>query len=67
MSFINIKELIFVLYRSTEESLQPLQDKLAEIEEQIKEKRAKIQNAKSQSIQNQTTIKNLLYSVVSSK
>ena len=48
----------------TEDTLVPLYDKLAEIDEQIKDQKSKIQNAKSQIIKNQSTINALLYSVV---
>jgi len=65
--YLNSKSKLQTELRNTEEALQPLQDKLAEVDEQIKEKKSKIQNVKSLIIQNQTTIKNLLYSVVSSK
>jgi TRAF3-interacting protein 1 len=44
--------------------LVPLYDKLAEIDEQIKDQKSKIQNAKAQIIKNQSTINALLYSVV---
>lgn len=51
----------------TEETLLPSYDKLAEIEEQIKDQRAKIQTAKAQIIKNDSTIKDLLMSVVATK
>ena len=50
--------------RITEEALVPLYDKLAEIDEQIKDQKSKIQNVKAQIIKNQSTINALLYSVV---
>lgn len=53
--------------RKTEDQLQPVQDKLAEIEEKIKDQNIKIQNLRAQIIKNSTTIHSLLYSVVSSK
>jgi len=53
--------------KNTEEALQPLQNKLAEIDEQIKEKKLRIQNVKAQILQNEQRISNLLYSVVTSK
>jgi len=52
---------------NTEEQLQPLQNKLAELEEQIKDKKFKIQAAKSHILQNEQRIQKLLYSVVSNK
>lgn len=45
----------------------PLYDKLAEIDEQIKDQKGKIQNMKTQIIKNQSTIKSLLYSVVTTR
>lgn len=51
----------------SEDALVPLYDKLAEIEEQIKDQKGKIQNMKTQIIKNQSTIKSLLYSVVTTK
>jgi len=52
---------------NTEEQLQPLQNKLAELEEQIKDKKFKIQAAKSHILQNEQRIQKLLYSVVANK
>ena len=51
----------------SEDALVPLYDKLAEIDEQIKDQKGKIQNMKTQIIKNQSTIKSLLYSVVTTK
>ena len=51
----------------TEESLLPVYDKIAEIEDQIKDQKGKIQNAKAQIIKNDSTIKDLLMSVVTTK
>jgi predicted nucleic acid-binding Zn-ribbon protein len=51
----------------TEDALVPLYDKLAEIDEQMKDQKGKIQNMKTQIIKNQSTIKSLLYSVVTTK
>jgi TRAF3-interacting protein 1 len=51
----------------TEESLLPVYDKIAEIEDQIKDQKAKIQNSKAQIIKNDSIIKNLLMSVVTTK
>ena len=48
----------------TDDALVPMYDKLAEIEEQVKDQKGKIQNMKSQIIKNQATINALLYSVV---
>lgn len=45
----------------------PVYDKIAEIEDQIKDQKAKIQNAKAQIIKNDSTIKDLLMSVVTTK
>ena len=54
-------------HRKSEEDLQPVQDKLLDIEEQIKDQKLKIQNLRAQIIRNTSTIHNLLYSVVSTK
>ncbi len=51
----------------SEESLLPVYDKIAEIEDQIKDQKGKIQNSKAQIIKNDSTIKNLLMSVVTTK
>lgn len=51
----------------TEEALLPVYDKLTEIEEQIKDQKGKIQTAKAQIIKNDSTIKDLLLSVVATK
>ena len=51
----------------TEDALVPLYDKLAEIDEQMKDQKGKIQDMKTQIIKNQSTIKSLLYSVVTTK
>lgn len=59
--------LTLYINRSTEEALQPMMDKLADIDEQIKDKKAKCQSVKSQIIQNNTRIQDLLYSVVTTK
>lgn len=53
--------------KNTEEALQPLQNKYAEIDEQIKERKLRIQNVKAQILQNEQRIQNLLYSVVTTK
>lgn len=53
--------------RITEQTIQPLQDvQLAQLEDQIREERSKIQNIRSQIIRNDNTITNLLQSVISS-
>ena len=44
-----------------------MMDKLADLEEQIKDKKAKIQNAKSHIITNNNRIQELLFTVVSTK
>lgn len=51
----------------TQDALVPLYDKLAQIDEQIKDQKGKIQNLKSQIIKNQSTIRDLLISVVTTK
>lgn len=51
--------------RVTEETIQPLQDELAQIEEKISEQTSKIQNLRRQIIWNDSTISNLLNSVIS--
>lgn len=65
--YLSSKAKYQVELRNTEESLQPLQNKCAEIEEQIKEKKLRIQNVKAQILQNEQRISNLLYSVVTTK
>lgn len=53
--------------RITEQTIQPLQDvTLAQLEERIREEKAKIQNIRSQIIRNDNTVQNLLQSVISS-
>ena len=53
--------------RVTEQTIQPLQDvELVQLEERIREEKAKIQNIRSQIIRNDNTIENLLQSVISS-
>lgn len=49
-----------------DDALQPVQDKLALVEEQIREMKSKIQNMRSQVMRNDTTIQNLLNSVIAS-
>lgn len=44
-----------------------MMDKLADIEEQIKDKKAKIQNVKSHILLNNNRIQELLFTVVSTK
>jgi septal ring factor EnvC (AmiA/AmiB activator) len=51
----------------TEDALMPTYDKLAEIEDQIKDQKGKIQTAKAQVLKNDSTIKDLLMSVVTTK
>lgn len=51
----------------TEEALLPVYDKLGEIEEQIKDQKGKIQTAKAQILKNDSTIRDLLLSVVTTK
>lgn len=51
----------------TEEALIPTLDKLAEIEEQIKDQKSKIQAVKAQVLKNDSTIKDLLMSVVTTR
>eukprot|EP00357_Protocruzia_adherens_P006492 CAMPEP_0114993628 /NCGR_PEP_ID=MMETSP0216-20121206/12645_1 /TAXON_ID=223996 /ORGANISM="Protocruzia adherens, Strain Boccale" /LENGTH=488 /DNA_ID=CAMNT_0002357311 /DNA_START=43 /DNA_END=1509 /DNA_ORIENTATION=+ len=50
--------------RVTEESLQPMYDKLAEVEERIREQVSKINNVRAQIIKNDATVQNLLSGVV---
>lgn len=45
----------------------PVYDKLGEIEEQIKDQKGKIQTAKAQILKNDSTIRDLLLSVVTTK
>ena len=45
----------------------PIYDKLAEIDDQIKDQKGKIQAAKSQVLKNDSIIKDLLMSVVTTK
>lgn len=53
--------------RVTEQTIQPLQDvTLTQLEERIREEKAKIQALRSQIIRNDNTIQNLLQSVISS-
>lgn len=65
--YLSSKAKYQIELKSTEEALQPLQNKLAEIDEQIKEKKLRIQNVKAQIIHNEQKIQNLLYSVVTTK
>ncbi|CAG9336195.1 unnamed protein product [Blepharisma stoltei] len=53
--------------RITEDQLQPLYDKLAEVEESIKEKQLKINHTKAQILKNENLIRTLLQDVVSVK
>ena len=50
--------------RETEETLQPLYDKLAELEETIKETQMKVVNKKAQINKNDRVIKDLLENVI---
>lgn len=56
-----------VIIRVTEDTIQPLQDKLVEIEEQIREQTTKVNNVKSQIMNNDVVIQNLLHSVISTR
>lgn len=51
----------------TEEALLPVYDKIREVEEQILDQKAKIQTTKSQILKNDSTIHDLLMSVVTTK
>lgn len=51
----------------TEDALLPIYDKLGEIEDQIKDQKGKIQTAKAQIIKNDSVIRDLLMSVVTTK
>lgn len=53
--------------RLTEDSLQSQYDKIAEIEEQIRDKQIKINHMRAQVLRNEGTIKSLLQNVVSAK
>jgi len=65
--YLQSKEKYQIELKSTEEALQPMMDKLADIEEQVKDKKAKIQSVKSSIILNNNRIQDLLFSVVSTK
>lgn len=51
----------------TEEALMPIYDKIHEIEEQILDQKSKIQTTKAQIIKNDSIIRDLLMSVVTTK
>jgi hypothetical protein len=51
----------------TEEVVMPLQNKLADLEEQIKEQQHMIATVRSSVMRNEITIQNLLYSVIQSR
>ena len=51
----------------TEEALMPIYDKIHEIEEQILDQKSKAQTLKSQILKNDSTIRDLLMSVVTTK
>jgi TRAF3-interacting protein 1 len=51
----------------TEQTLQPLYDRLADVSEQIKDRLQKINHKKAQILKNEETIEHLLSSVVSAK
>lgn len=51
----------------TEEALLPVYDKISEIEGQIVDQKAKIQTAKAQILKNDSVIRDLLLSVVTTK
>ena len=51
----------------TEEIIQPLQDQLAELEERIREVQAKVNTNKAAILRNDSTIQNLLYSVIQAR
>lgn len=53
--------------RKTEETIQPLQDTLADLEDKVRDKHASINALKSSIMRNDITIQNLLMAVVSSK
>jgi cell division septum initiation protein DivIVA len=54
------------MQKQTEDVIQPLQDELAQLEEKLREKTSSIQNLRRQIIWNDTTIQNLLNSVIAS-
>lgn len=51
----------------TEEALLPIYDKLGEMDDQIKDQKGKIQTAKAQIIKSDSTIRDLLMSVIATK
>eukprot|EP00743_Colponemidia_sp_Colp-15_P001674 GILK01001830.1.p1 GENE.GILK01001830.1~~GILK01001830.1.p1 ORF type:complete len:562 (-),score=151.20 GILK01001830.1:246-1901(-) len=53
--------------RSTDQTLQPLMDALAAVEEKIQEQQSKINNSKANILKNEITIQNLLHSVVAAR
>jgi hypothetical protein len=53
--------------KKTEETIQPLQDTLADLEDKVRDKHANINALKSSIMRNDITIQNLLMAVVSSK
>ncbi|CAD8101136.1 unnamed protein product [Paramecium primaurelia] len=61
------KQKMVDMNRATEEAQQPLYDKIAEVEEVIKEKKSKIQNIKAQIIKNKLQIDQLLKAVLVQK
>ncbi|CAD8110685.1 unnamed protein product [Paramecium primaurelia] len=61
------KQKMVDMNRATEEAQQPLFDKIAEVEEVIKEKKSKIQNIKAQIIKNKLQIDQLLKAVLVQK
>ncbi|CAD8212506.1 unnamed protein product [Paramecium octaurelia] len=61
------KQKMVDMNRATEEAQQPLYDKIADVEEVIKEKKSKIQNIKAQIIKNKLQIDQLLKAVLVQK
>ena len=53
--------------KMTEEIIQPLQDQLAELEERIREVQSKVNTNKAAILRNDSTIQNLLYSVIQAR
>lgn len=60
------KERLTQAQKVTEDTVQPLQDELAQVEERIRETSSKISNLRRQVTWNDSTIQNLLNSVISS-
>lgn len=64
--YANSKAKLAEQQKVTDDTIQPLQDELAQVEEKIREETSKISNLRRQIIWNDTTIQNLLNSVITS-